>query len=68
MLMKYKDFKTMTQAEMKKIVGGNEEEELDSCGTCPSSSGGGVKLTCTKSYGMCLKPANCNNAVDCKVE
>jgi bacteriocin-like protein len=48
MLMKYKDFKTMTQAEMKKIVGGNEEEELDSCGTCPSSSGGVLNLRVQK--------------------
>lgn len=65
MIMKYNDFKSLTVNEMKKITGG--DFPLATCGTCPSTSGGGVKLTCTKdSFGFCVKPANCNNAVDCK--
>ena len=68
MLMKYKDFKTMTANEMKNIIGGTEPiEPRVKCGTCPSSSGLG-ELTCYKdSLGLsCLKPSTCNNAVDCK--
>lgn len=67
--MKYKDFKKLTPIEMTKIIGGNFPEDGATCGTCPSSSGGNVKLTCKKdTFNFCIKPANCNNAVDCKEE
>ncbi len=44
MIMKYKDFKTMSQNEMKKILGGSEEEETGQ-GTCRSHCNqGGIIL------------------------
>ena len=66
MLMKYKDFKMLSIDDMNQIMGGNEPELVETCGTCPSSSGGGVKLSCILKNDFCIKPANCNNAVDCK--
>ena len=66
MLMKYKDFKMLSIDDMKQIMGGIEPGFAESCGTCPSTSGGGVKLTCILKDGFCIKPANCNNAVECK--
>jgi hypothetical protein len=38
MLMKYKDFKMMSQNEMKKILGGSEEEGEDNGGTISCST------------------------------
>lgn len=65
--MKYKDFKTMTSNEMKNIIGGDVPVERETCGTCPSSTQGGGQLTCYKEpFIGCIKPSNCNNAVDCK--
>lgn len=70
MILKYKDFKTMTQFEMKNIVGGSAPiDPKESCGTCPSATQGGGDITCYKdAIGSCLKPANCNNSIDCAVK
>ena len=60
MLMKYKDFKTMSQNEMKQILGGNEPAINNCNAACDSGctfSGGGD--------GTCSKPKSGPNEGKC---
>lgn len=60
--------KKLTRDQMKNVFGGTDQEvigEVESCGK--SCTAGSSTLTCTKDFmGGCLKPSQCNNAVDCK--
>ena len=48
--MKYKDFKTMSQNEMKNVIGGNATATKTACGTCTNMTGSALdksNVVCT---------------------
>ena len=62
--MKYKDFKTMSQNEMKQILGGNPPADGGACGTCTTGDKLPSTLNCTESKlvpGYCEKPTTCTS-------
>ena len=59
--------KKLTRDEMKNVLGGVNAPpgDFESCGK--SCTAGTSTLSCTQDFmGGCIKPTQCNNAVDCK--